>query len=709
LPGFAGNRCEIVVTTTTTTTERLPDKDYCLNVKCKNGGVCKNIIGGFECHCYPDYTGIYCEEMRKTELRIYHVVVTLKQEYSRSLHYDGFKMKFSKEIHQLYLEKTKESKISVVFNSIMPGSTIVDFDLRHTVYQDASYAGHDAMKKVLVDSLITGKIGSFDASMENFVFEYVGGEETGGFPLWAGILIGFVLLAVLVIGVAVWLIIRHYQNRRPLSKLNNIPDRLQNEITNPAYVPGSDVSDIPNLRISGGAEENIYDELGPYAVTTKWDLQNQKNLDLESNLGGCYPSKYGREINKDWDSGFPYKSCSEASEYLDPRVSTDRELPDLPPRLAPPPPYNPQDSGSNFNMNKTPSDAYLAPVSCGKEEPTIPEMSEEEFENIDDIGMDTVVPSDAYEMNKFAGANKKDSLKEGKDVQSTDKATKESCSTEKERKEDEKGSTEKHELNQDQDGGQINEAYQSSDDSFTSQKENSDCCKGKIGCEEEKNDAEKEVPTCDEVRKEEVCASETGTQDDEPVEVEYAIRPGTEENSVVLETGSVNGAIGKTGEKNENTEGTEEEDYLALLPATDQEKKAATITPSTFPKARARHKLRVTPTKTEQGASRPKSMPSLPSPESISTTSSSLKEKQTGPEKSASMVNIPKPSRWWSRPSLGATGTSGSATDIHKPSSWWSRPTLGLSRGVKSESNIVPDMDPRRKKLPSLPKLGGRR
>ena len=50
---------------------------------------------------------------------------------------------------------------------------IVDFNLDHTYYLDESHSPHEALQTILEQELKQGRLGTFEASMDNFVFELV--------------------------------------------------------------------------------------------------------------------------------------------------------------------------------------------------------------------------------------------------------------------------------------------------------------------------------------------------------------------------------------------------------------------------------------------------------------------------------------------------------------------------------------------------------
>ena len=49
-PNWSGERCESKV-------------DYCASSPCLNGGVCRSLVGGYQCECLTDsYSGRHCEK-----------------------------------------------------------------------------------------------------------------------------------------------------------------------------------------------------------------------------------------------------------------------------------------------------------------------------------------------------------------------------------------------------------------------------------------------------------------------------------------------------------------------------------------------------------------------------------------------------------------------------------------------------------------------
>ncbi|KAK2166814.1 hypothetical protein LSH36_35g08050 [Paralvinella palmiformis] len=267
--------------------------DYCHNVQCQHGGMCTNLDDGFQCSCPTHYTGLYCENERDKKTLRYDVSVSLDMEYEPSLEQDEiFKEKVKQQVHNIYASSLQESTLRVEIVDIRPGSVEVDMILYHTVYTNTEAPDPKDMEVILYNNLQNNQLGSLPASTNNFKFNY-----KGGLPTWIiYLLVGIVVITLAVLILVPWYVITKRKQRSHPLKLNNMPMCELNRVINPAFEADSNPA-TPQMRHLH--EDNVYADLdpSPYAV----DLcSGGKENDPE--LNKRFPSKRGRDINKDWAS-----------------------------------------------------------------------------------------------------------------------------------------------------------------------------------------------------------------------------------------------------------------------------------------------------------------------------------------------------------------------------------------------------------------------
>ncbi|ELU02705.1 hypothetical protein CAPTEDRAFT_199677 [Capitella teleta] len=257
-------------------TTEIPDVDLCVEVKCQHGGTCVVMKDqSVSCQCPMEVKGSHCEVLRETDIRHYHVEVTLLKVYQADLTDDAsFKQEFQNEIHKVYSEVLLRSKIYVHITNIRTGSTIVEFRLSHVVFNDVRSAGLIEMRRILRAELIKGQLGAFNASEENFVFTLessVSETPPQVFSLSMLALIGGIPAVCLLLVTAVI---------------------IKSQIENPMFESNPDFQ-APQLR--NIIEENIYAEPTEpnTAYTSRKEVEDPQ-----------FPAKHGRDINKVWATSY---------------------------------------------------------------------------------------------------------------------------------------------------------------------------------------------------------------------------------------------------------------------------------------------------------------------------------------------------------------------------------------------------------------------
>ena len=190
--GFYGDNCEEIsitvhhedylsLATSSTpvllTTAFTTPTDRCQGVQCLNQGSCHNHGGNFKCECALDFKGQYCQTKRMTSMHVYDVQFTLVRRYSSGLHLnETFKQELSNALHALYRPHLHDSKLRLEIVRFRPGCVIVELAMMHTVYTDSVTIGTEAMKAVLHEALMTGKLGHMTVNLEHFRFELKPGK-----------------------------------------------------------------------------------------------------------------------------------------------------------------------------------------------------------------------------------------------------------------------------------------------------------------------------------------------------------------------------------------------------------------------------------------------------------------------------------------------------------------------------------------------------